>query len=75
MDSECIKNSPWMVRAEASEGRERSLDVCSVTLHLEESQKRGSTQRSGDQDMGEKNAVGKYNPHSRERGEKKVMKV
>lgn len=70
MDSECIKTSPWMVGR--AFGRERSLDVCAVTLHLEESQKRGSTQRSGDRDTGEKNAVGKFNPRSRERGKKKL---
>lgn len=56
MDNECIKNSPWVVGR--AFGRERSLDVCSVTLHLEESQKRGFTQPSEDQDTGEKNAVG-----------------
>lgn len=56
VDNECIKNSPWVVGR--AFGRERSLDVCSVTLHLEESQKRGFTQPSEDQDTGEKNAVG-----------------
>lgn len=51
MDNECIKNSPWMVSR--TFGRGHSRDVYSVTLYLEESQKRGFTQPV-DQDTEEK---------------------
>lgn len=52
MDNKCIKNSPWMMSR--TFGRGHSRDVYSVTLHLEESQKRGFTQASADQDTEEK---------------------